>query len=231
MRRYRKGEPDKFVIALTKRHPEPGRSWLEANSCLSVRWQQVHAALAGGDRGRGVDAFLCKSFYEYLEEIDMAYRGDVSLTDLRRIAKLLAVTRAAGQMSEMRARPAFRAALDVLSLLDDVIVESKELLPELSSWSRWGPTYFKWRGGDVDYHHFAFRLKKHGWRGYGGAGFVLPDKPSGRIYLATHISIRGSRDADEKLYYSREWSSRTGAINPNSLARVFVKDVRKSWLV
>lgn len=230
MRKYRRAQSD-YLIAITKRHPEVGRRWLTANGCLAIRWQDIHATLAHPPMGRGADAFLCNEFRVYLEELDMAYGGSLTKRDLVRVARLLNAIRAERRHAEIRAAPAFEAALQILSLLDDVVNEVRDALPEVSEWGQWGPSYFKWRENDEDYHHFAFRLKRRGWESYCGAGVVLSARRLNRIKCATCWQVGGKETYRESEYGLAEITGRGQALQPHLLAERFVRDIRKSGIL
>lgn len=141
--RYRSRHEGTRVVAVTKYAPDVGQRWLDEPKFYSLRWQQVHRALASDVGLRGTDAFLCREFCDYLEELGMAHREDIGQADFKDLHRFFRTVTAERQYSGMDARNALDVCGSCLELLQDVARESIVRQPELARWVRSGPTYFK----------------------------------------------------------------------------------------
>lgn len=226
LRRYRRVAEGRFLIALTKHPPDTGSRWLQEEGIFSLRWQDIHRALKGS-RARGADRFIIDSFTDYLEALDMAHREDITLEDLRKLARLLAQIDSP-KSSEMRVGNAFDIGTACLGLTDDVLQIVLDVHGRrLRRWKRWGPSYFKWfEDGTATGHYIGFRFHDGGWKNWFAAMFHFPGGPDREP--TWHVSGKLLRGKPfDKPHRLGSLTGRGGAIDPQKLASRFISDAKK----
>jgi hypothetical protein len=198
LRRYRKHGVD-FLIAVTKDPPEIDRGKVLKAGVFTVRWQDIHRRLLGGRAPTSRDRFIARSLTEYMEELGMAYREDLTVKDLelcRRVLKSVAA-----QKGGISPRNGFEIADACLNLLQDVRLRYSELHPELSDYHVWGPGYFNWFDDDEGrLHAFAWDLYKEKWKeDRFGLRLWFPENLRSPLSWAVHRSgPRGSEKYEER---------------------------------
>jgi PD-(D/E)XK nuclease superfamily len=228
--RYRSAGSRFRLVAITKRYPEVGLTWLEKNRVVSLRWQDIHRALGVLPDARGADRFICLAFRAYLEELDMAHREDLTKADVSRVTRLFAAI-AASRKSEIDAESAFRAAADLLALLDEVLRHSRERQPELEAWKRWGPSYFKWREREGPSSHFlAFRLLKHGWQEWFGAGIMFEDGSHDAYWVVSGQPTKRGEYIEEQHAIAKV-CKRNGSLDADRMVRLYLDGLATSGML
>lgn len=229
--RYKSRGSRTRLVVVTKHYPEVGGLWLRNNHIVSLRWQDFHRILGALDVGsRGVDRFLSQEFRTYLEELDMAHREDLTRTDIHRVAALFR-TIDVPHVSDMDAEPGFRAGADMIHFLNEVLRRSRERQPELERWKRWGTRYFKWRPDRNSpwQHHLAFRLMKHGWQEYFGAGIMLAEGSQKPCWVVSGQSTR-----DKWIEYDHAITrvcKGNGVLDVDKLVHLYLDGLKKSGLL
>ena len=197
--KYRSRHGRVRLVAVTKHAPDVGQQWLHEHSCYSMRWQEVHRALATAIDVRGSDAFLCRAFRDYLEELGMAHREDIGRNDFQELQRFFRTVTADRRYAGMDARDALDVGGSCLDLLQDVARAAVEREPRPAKWVRWGPAYFNWKNDDASRdHHLAFRFMKKGWKHWIGAGFVVPEAPVVKAYWIVWGKTSVSREFEQR---------------------------------
>jgi len=141
LRRYRKHGVD-YLIAVTKNPPEVSREDILRAGAFTVRWQDIHRQLLAEPAPAPHDRFIACSLTEYMEELGMAYREDLTLKDLDQCRRVLKAV--ASQNGEISPRNGFEIGDACLGLLRDVKLRFSEAHPAISGYHGWGPGYFNW---------------------------------------------------------------------------------------
>jgi len=135
----------KRLVAITKYTPQVTANEIAELGCFVIRWQDVHDELIRRLTGiRGADRLVVLWMIEYLEELGMAYRDDVTFKDIRLCQRIFCAASSREKYAAVSARNGFETADAILRLLDDVRERLIELRPRLDKWSRWGSGYFQW---------------------------------------------------------------------------------------
>jgi hypothetical protein len=229
--RYRSGGSGSRLVAVTKRYPEVGISWLKKNGIVSLRWQDIHRALGAISGARGEDRFLCLEFRAYLEELDMAHRENLTQADIHSVTRLFAAIRS-GRNSDLDAESAFRAGADLHQLLEEVIRHSRERQPELERWKRWGPSYLKWRESPEApfYHLLLFRLLKRGWQEWFGAGIMFKDCSHDACWLVSGKPTKRGKYIEHRYAIARV-CKRDGSLDPDRMVRLYLDGLAASGML
>jgi hypothetical protein len=202
LKRYRKHGVE-YLVAVTKHEPEVSRLKLQDAGIFQLRWQDVHRALLEDRPSNQTDRFIGRSMVAYLEELGMAYREDLTLSDIKQCRRVLN-TIASSKDRHISPRNGFEVADACLRLLDDVRRRFVELNSSLRDHRRWGPGYFVW----FDEHE----------RRWDGFGWEIYKK--GR-YSKDHFGCRLWLSADVRA--TPRWDCyRTGST---------VTDREKEWLL
>ena len=144
--RTRKNDEMTFIVAITKNRPEVAPRALRRVRVDSVRWQDIHRALNDQTVHNPVDRFIASSFVVYLEDSDMAYREQLTVSDLENAARLL---RAIHHESDgMATKDGFDTLNSCACVLKDICSDVREEFSTLKRMGRWGPKYFCWAKGE-----------------------------------------------------------------------------------
>jgi hypothetical protein len=222
MRKYRCGNQGEYLVAITKRPPEVGAAWFHNNGAFAVRWQDFHRALRSV-RGKGVDDYLRSAFCDYLEELGMAHREDITTGDLNRLHRLLRhITRT--KHGSLGVGSAFEVADSCAGILGDIMRRAVEEESALSKWSRHGPAYLKWQEGAEIAHHLCFRFHDRGWKRWVGAGFVFTEGLEPGVWRPAAMTQR--RDYVEKTLAFKRISGSDGVLDQDKMLRSFLNHYR-----
>jgi hypothetical protein len=224
--RYRLTGKRQVLIALTKRPPDVGRRWMVRKGVFSIRWQDIHRAVAAA-KGKGRDSYLRDSFCLYLEELGMAHREDIKTADLDRLNELFQAIAGNAKRRSVAPRNAFDVAESCLHLLREVVGNAREELPGLEAWSRRGPFYSKDLWDDLYYHHLGFYFHRKRHAEMLGAGFTFVEGEDRTRWEVWRIQ---KNQAFEKVKSERveRIVGRTGALDRGKMLRSFVTAAR-AW--
>ena len=220
LQRYRKHGVD-YLIAITKHPPEIGRRDMIDAGVFTLRWQDLHRRLLGKRGPTCGDKFIASSLAEYMEELGMAYREQLTLKDLELCRRVLS-TVGAPKYREIVPRNGFEIADACLSFIQDVRLRFLEFHPELSVYRTWGPGYFTWFDDDQSrYYAFGWDIYKNKWREWRfGCRVWFPQNP--RSALSCSVAFEGST-VNEK-YEERPLKSML------STSGTFNQEALLSWL-
>jgi hypothetical protein len=160
LQRYRKHGVD-HLIAVTKNPPEVGPEDILSAGVFTVRWQDIHRQLLAKPAPTSHDRFIACSLTEYMEELGMAYREDLTLKDLDQCRRVLNAV--ASQKGEISPRDGFEVADACLGLLRDVKLRFSEAYPAISGYHSWGPGYFNCSEEEERLHAFGWDLWARKW--------------------------------------------------------------------
>lgn len=156
------------LIVITKYRPEVPAAELDAEDVFSLRWQDVHRVLRSPLTHGAVDRRICLWMTDYLEELDMAYREDLSLADLRSCGKLFRTVTSKREWSSMASRGVFEVAHSCAGILDalhqDFLDRHQKLAsaPYQNQQTFYG-TYIAPPGKSVTVHHLGWSISKTRW--------------------------------------------------------------------
>ena len=171
--RYRCRKKGEYLVALTKRPPDVGNKWMTRKGVFSIRWQDVHRAVAHAPAKNGRDRYLRDSFCLYLEELTMAHREDIRAADLQRLHELFN-TIASDRTARVAPRNGFGVAESCLHLLRELARDARDEIPALQRWGRRGPAYVREvMAADDLRHHLGFHFRRNGGAEWLGAGFTF----------------------------------------------------------
>jgi hypothetical protein len=225
--RYRCVTKGHYLIAVTKRPPDVGRAWIEKNGAFSIRWQDVHRAVAG-EAAKGRERYLRDSFCLYLEELGMAHRENVRPDDMGKLYALLRAITSTNRSQTINPGAAFDAAESCLHLLREVARDAKEQMPNLQNWSRRGPHYAKWfdREHDRYWHHLGFFFHKSRGREQVGAGFsFLQEGHHPKWEVWRHRKKHGI--AHSQMSSFRSVCGKGGSLDRGRMLDAFVRTARR----
>jgi hypothetical protein len=156
------------LIVITKYRPEVPAAELKAEDVFSRRWQDVHRALQDPGIHGAVDRRICRWMTDYLEELDMAYREDLSLADLDSCGTLFRIVTSKREWSAMASRGVFAAAHSCTGVLDDLHQDFLGRHPKLASApyqnrQTFCGTYTAPSGKSVTLHHLGWSISKTRW--------------------------------------------------------------------
>lgn len=225
LRRY-KEKGAKILVAITKNWPEISQARLNAIRVKSLRWQDVCRALRQTKHRGQKDRFLCERFANYLEESDMTYPEDISVSDLKNLRLLFLNIASPGGDGSNVPRTSFTAASDCIELLKDVKRLVREKHPKLARWKSWGPGYYHYvEDNSIVEHALAFILFQKDWRRGFRCDICFPVAKSKKPYL--WIS---NDDGHKEKTQPISSVSVKGKLNAKELASAVVKAAR-DWRV
>lgn len=224
LRRYGLRGRHRYLIALTKRPPDVGRRWISRQGAFSIRWQDVHRAVAKAPAA-GKDRYLRDSFCLFLEELGMAHREDISLQDLDLLYELLDTIAINRRWRRVSPRNAFDVGDATLHLLREVAREARDDVPALESWSRSGPFYSKNEERGWHYHHLGFFFQRKRGKEKIGAGFSFRQN-GGWARWEVWRTQSNQGFARTRLSYIRRVCGKTGALDRNKMLKSFVNGAK-----
>ena len=155
----------KSLLVLTKYKPDEP---IIAKGVSELRWQDVHRVLQDMAGARAIDGRLCQWMAEYLEELDMAYREDLTVADLSSCGKLFRSVRSSEKWKQVSARYVFEIAHACTGMLDDLHQDFLDAHPTLEAapYRNSKTHYGKWvePEDDSDSHHLRWQITKRHWR-------------------------------------------------------------------
>lgn len=179
LRRYRR-HGVKYVVAVTKHPPEVSKREIDAAGVFALRWQDFHRGLLKRRAPTSSDRFVVRSLVEYMEELDMASREDLTARDLENCRKLLNAI-SATRYREISPKDGFRNLDSCLALLRELRIEFIEDNPKFAGHHSWGPGYFSWfEERSRIWHALGWDLWKRRWTRSASAsacGFLLIRSP------------------------------------------------------
>jgi hypothetical protein len=222
----------KKVVALTKRYPEVGPTWLREHQFVSVRWQAIHQALGAERHVTGADRFICGEFRSFLEELNMAYRDNPGAAEVAKVIKLLSAIQGT-RNTTFDAQSSFDVAGNILRVLDDVLRDVLDRHPALERWARRGPSYYKWHGANgIVEHVFGFRLLKQGdWkREWLGSDVLFLTGQRQARYVVQGMVGRPCTEFRQQ-HALRSVLDKTGHMDPAKMVELFSTGLGKSGLL
>ena len=153
------------LIVMTKEKPDDP---VDDEEVAYVRWQDVHRALQETSGAGAVDRRVCRWMAEYLEELGMAYREDLSLTDVESCGKLFRriATRKQG-WSQMASREVFEVVHNCAGLLTELQRDflARHSMLAGAPYIRGETIYGKWNdeGSKSISHHLGWGIRKSPW--------------------------------------------------------------------
>lgn len=149
------------LVAVTKNWPEVPRRRLTHIGVNHLRWQDVARALVYSSPRSAKDKFICEAFTEYLEYSGMAYREDLTSSQLEDIRILLAKI---GDPKHRGFVPGdtFELANSCLGLLQDVRRLAQETRPVLTKLRNWGPGHYHDQFDNGHWHAIGFEMYPKG---------------------------------------------------------------------
>jgi hypothetical protein len=203
------------LIAITKHRPDVSPQVLARHEIHSLRWQDIHRALADERAGSAVDRFITRAFNEFLEEADMAYPQQLTLSDLRRASDAVRSMRHGKSRERLAVRQAFHALHGCTGLLRELGDDLRENVAALTTFHRSGPSLVneKWHGNEwnwivIDYHRgLGAKRRSFGW----GIGFHTA-KPR----IQWNVWRFQGHSPDESRYPIAKFVSR-GRLDPQKL--------------
>lgn len=164
VKKYRTHGVESLLVITKHRAEEP----LSGVGVCSIRWQDVHRELRKPTGARAVDKQLCEWMADYLEELDMAYREDLTVEDLASCGKLFrSVGTAKRGWSQLSARRVFEIAHSCSGMLDDLHQDFLDAHPALEAkpYINSRTNYGKWidpvEGSET--HSIGWTIAKRHW--------------------------------------------------------------------
>jgi hypothetical protein len=229
LRRYRK-HGIQYLVAVTKHPPAITRKEATKAGVFVLRWQDLHRELLRERALAHSDRFIARSMADYLEDLGMAYRENLTLKDLELFRRILS-TAASPKYREISPRNGFEVADACLQLLQDVRQSFCDLHPKLLKYRSWGPGYFVWVDEDGNkYHVLGWDLYKKSWSEWRFACRLwFPNKTSEPISWSSHLAgssvtdqydehslksmlVHGTVDQDKLLGSLRKCAKRWGVL-------------------
>jgi hypothetical protein len=186
------------LIVITKYLPDADVRSLASDQVFFLRWQDVHRALRVTKSRHLADRQIARWMIDYLEELEMAYREDLSARDLIECAHLF--RRAAGSAQgwrQMAARGVFEAAHGVAGLMDDLRTDFVTRHPRFAK-APFGKTetfYAKHseNGGRSAHHHLGWEIHRRHWKTWQIACSIRwDDSAQGPLQAYFWISLQGT---------------------------------------
>lgn len=227
--KYRKHGVTSLLVITKYRAP----THVKISGVPRLRWQDVHRALHNRPGTAAVDRELCRWMLEYLEELDMAYREDLTVADLSSCGKLFRSVRSSKTWTQVAARNIFEIAHACTGMLDDLHQEFLDAHPKLEAapYHNSKTHYGKWvePSDDSESHHLRWTIVKHHWSKWQlGFSICWSEDPQddGRFFVMLDGSTVKYRDSSVAL----ERFVTNGAIDRTKLLR-HLESCARRWHV
>jgi hypothetical protein len=192
---------------------------------FSLRWQDMHRAVAGALARNGRDRYLRNSFCLYLEEQTLAHREDVRPTDLRRLYELFNAV-ASSRTARVAPRNGFEVAESCLHLLRELTRDARDGIPALQKWGRRGPAYVREVYASNDQrHHLGVHFSRHRGGEMLGAGFTFLHSENRVTWEVWRVRKRDGL-SDYRWRALNSVCGKTGALDRGKMLQSFIKSAR-----
>jgi hypothetical protein len=218
------------LIVITKYHPE---ELVEDEGAYRLRWQEVHRALRQPGVVGAIDRQVCRWMTDYLEDLDMAYREDLSLADVESCGTLFRrVSTKKNGWSQLASRRVFEVAHDCTEMLDELQRDFLDRHPKLAGapYSKGETLYGKWNDADYGFvsHHLGWHVRKSPWTKWNFlCAICWEDTPEKAAYLYLLLEgstvVRHESAPELKKFVSRS----TGGLDRGKLLRHLESCARK----
>jgi hypothetical protein len=217
VRKYRSHGVE-HLVAITKYRPEVSQQRLRRLGAHALRWQDVHRALRSNAAGSSVERRVATWMADYLEELGMAYREQLTVGSLRSCGRLFRAIACSKKYKEMDPRDAFEVAHGCLGLLDDLYRDLVELHPKLAARRHWGTSYYKWRDPDGNTYHFlGWCITKSKWTKWRfGCDFGWPENDEEDITFSIYLYGSNTDESDKDIPLQK-LASTAGVLDPHKL--------------